>query len=451
MEEDFYRGQLSPLFQSGSHKINPPGKEKESLANMKTTTPHVSNSTSHSSRDCRPVAGLLIPLVLICFALLPRAQGVLPAPDGGYPGGNTAEGTNALFNRTSGVFNTAIGLNALLKDTTGSRNTANGANALRFNTTGFSNTAVGTNTLFLNSASNNTAIGADALFNNTVGTNNVAVGFQALFSNIGFGNTAIGVQALVSNTGGFQNTATGNNALFSNTIGNQNTAIGDAALIENAAGTGNIALGFNAGTNLTSGSSNIYIGNPGVATESTTIRIGSQVQTDTFIAGISGTAVAGTAVVVNASGKLGVIVSSSRFKAEIKPMDKASEAILALKPVTFHYKNDIEPTRTAQFGLVAEEVADVNPDLVVRDADGEIYTVRYDAVNAMLLNEFLKEHRTVQQQEATIAELKATVAQQQKGMEAIAARLQEQESQIQKVSAQLEVKKPAPRTVLNDQ
>jgi hypothetical protein len=219
-------------------------------------------------------------------------------------------------------------------------------------------------------------------------------------------------------------------------------------------------VGDFAGGNLTTGDVNIDILNPGVAGESNTIRIGVT-QTRTFIAGIFGTNVSGSTVVVNSDGQLGVAASSRRFKREIKPMDEASEVILALKPVTFHYKSD--PAGAGpQFGLIAEEVAEVNPDLVVRDENGEIYTVRYDAVNAMLLNEFLKAHRKMVEQEktigqhrkdfqATISKLEATIAQQQKGMEAVAARLQEQDSKIQKVSAQLELNRPVPQIVLSNQ
>jgi uncharacterized coiled-coil protein SlyX len=224
--------------------------------------------------------------------------------------------------------------------------------------------------------------------------------------------------------------------------------------LNNNTGSGNIALGSDAGTALTTGGNNIDIGAPGVAGESGTLRIGFR-QFQTFIAGISGIPVTGTPVVVDAFGQLGVAPSAQRFKDKIKPMDKASEAILALKPVTFHYKSDA--TTTPQFGLIAEEVAEVNPNLVVRDQNGEIYTVRYDAVHAMLLNEFLKEHKAfleeqckVQEQEATIAQLKstvvkqdATIARQQQGMEAVVARLDEQATQIQKVSAQIEANKPA--------
>jgi trimeric autotransporter adhesin len=163
-------------------------------------------------------------------------------------------------------------------------------------------------------------------------------------------------------------------------------------------------------------------------------------------------------VVVNSSGQLGVAPSSARFKEAIKPMDKASEAILALKPVTFRYKHELDPDGIPQFGLVAEQVEKVNPDLVARDAKGEPYTVRYEAVNAMLLNEFLKEHRKNEEQEATITALKSsaakqetTIAQQQKEIKALAASQKEQALQIQKVSAQLQVSKPATQMVVNDQ
>jgi hypothetical protein len=200
-------------------------------------------------------------------------------------------------------------------------------------------------------------------------------------------------------------------------------------------------LGSGAGSSLTNGSNNIDIGNEGVAGEQRTIRIGSSSgsssQTRTFVAGISGARLTGAAVVVNTDGQLGTTTSSKRFKDEVKPMDKASEAILALKPVTFHYKKEIDPERTPQFGLVAEEVEKVNPDLVVRDKERTPYSVRYEAVNAMLLNEFLKEHRAVQGQ--------------QKEIDALKAELKEQKALIQKVSAQLELSRPAPQTALNNQ
>jgi uncharacterized coiled-coil protein SlyX len=335
------------------------------------TTPLIRNSINRS-----PLRRgfLLIPLALAWFALSPTAQAQLPAPtpDGGYPNGNTAEGTNALFSLTTGTNNTAIGFSALNNNTTGNFNTANGFSALQNNTTGSSNTA------------------------------------------------------------------NGDGALNNNTTGISNTASGDGALFQNTTGGNNIALGSNAGALLTTGSNNIDIGNIGVAGESNTIRIGTNngTQKHTFIAGISGKTVAGgVGVVVDSKGHLGTTTSSERFKEAIKPMDKASEAILALKPVTFRYKKDLDPDGIPQFGLIAEQVEKVNPDLVVRDADGKINTVRYEAVNAMLLNEFLKEHRKVQEQEATIRQLSSIVAEQQK---VFGARLNEQDSKIQAVNERLE-------------
>jgi len=368
---------------------------------------------------------------------------------------NTANGSNALLNNTIGIENTATGSHALYYNTTGNYNVANGDYALYSNTTGIDNDAFGSGTMLSNTTgSKNSAIGDVALYRNTTGYGNAASGANALQENtIGSNNTANGAFALFNNTTSSDNTATGFQALFNNTTGRNNTANGYNALYNNTTGGSNITLGFQAGLNLTTGNSNIDIGNVGVAGESKRIRIGTAgTQTKTFIAGISGATVAGgVGVIVGSNGQLGTVVSSERFKDAIKPMDKASEAILALKPVTFHYKKDLDPEGVPQFGLVAEDVEKVNPALVARDADGNVYTVRYDAVNAMLLNEFLKAHRKVEEQEATITQLKSTVAQQQKGMEIFAATLKEQASQIQKVSAQLELNKPAPRTVLNDQ
>jgi Chaperone of endosialidase len=397
-------------------------------------------------------------LILVTMALalfLSRAQAVVPPPDGGYPGFNTAEGQNALFSLTTGSANTAVGWFSLFSLTTGSFNTATGAGSLLFNTAD-QNTAFGTAALLFNTiGSNNTALGTAALLNNTEGSFNTANGFIALSSNTdGAVNTATGAAALFHNTAGSDNTANGFNALNNNTEGDANTAIGRDALFRNTVGSNNTALGAFAGSSLKGNSNNnIDIGNPGVAFESDTIRVGSEFQTRTFIAGIRGvqTGVADAVnVLIDSAGQLGTMSSSRRFKKEIKPMDKASEAILALKPVSFHYKGD--NIGTPQFGLIAEEVAQVNPDLVVRDKNGEIYTVRYEAVNAMLLNEFLKEHRKVEEQEKTIAELKS-------GMTALTATVKEQAAQIQKVSAQLaaaspsrgglEASRPAPQVVNN--
>jgi trimeric autotransporter adhesin len=429
----------------------------------------------------------ILPLVLAAFALSPTARAQLsPPPDGGYAGNNTAEGTDALFSLTTGTENTALGFNALFSNTTGDSNTATGSKALLSNTTGIRNTANGFAALESNTTgNNNTATGRAALPNNTTGSDNTADGHDALFSNstgiqntatgsfallfnttgnnntangpfallsntTGNGNIAVGGAALLNNTTGGGNTATGLEALRNNTIGVDNTANGFDALLNNTTGAGNIALGNLAGSNLTIGDNNIDIGNQGVAGEANTIRIGTQgTQTATYIAGISGTAIgAGIAVRVNANGQLGTVGSSARFKQNIKPMDKASEVIHALKPVTFQYKQELDREGISQFGLVAEEVEKVSPDLVARDDQGNVYTVRYEAVNAMLLNEFLKEHRKVQEQQATIAQLKkdfgAAIAQ-------LTARLDEQAAQIQKVSAQLEVNKTVPQIVLNNQ
>ena len=268
-------------------------------------------------------------------------------------------------------------------------------------------------------------------------------------------NTATGDYALFNLTRGTRNTAIGFQALNTNTTGSENTAIGFFALQDNTTGRNNIALGNAAGI-FTLGDNNIHIGNLG-AQESDTIRIGTvaghgirDFQSNTYIAGISGVTIAGgVPVVIDANGHLGSTTSSERFKDEIKPMDKASEAILALKPVTFHYKKGLDPDGIPQFGLVAEQVQKVNPDLVARDAEGKVYTVRYDAVNAMLLNEFLKEHRTVQELKSNAAKQEATISELKKDMGVLTAQLKQQASQIQKVSAQFEASKPAAQLVNN--
>jgi Chaperone of endosialidase len=368
---------------------------------------------------------LLLPLAiaLAWFALSPGARAVSPAPDGGYPGGNTAEGDFALNSLSSGSSNTAIGFGALFNNATGSFNTATGGQALLNNTTGASNTANGAFALVNNTTgSDNTANGHRALQNNTTGIQNTATGIFALQNNTtADNNTATGAVALPNNTTGAFNTANGAGALESNTTGSSNTATGVVALKNNTTGSNNIALGVLAGVNLTTGSNNIEIGNVGFGFESNTIHIGTVgTQTAAFIAGIRGAVVpSGVGVVVGTNGQLGTATSSERFKEAIKPMGKASEAILALKPVTFRYKRKLDPDGIPQFGLVAEQVEKVNSDLVARDRQGKVITVRYEAVNAMLLNEFLKEHRKVQ-------ELEAAIAQQQKEIKALSASLKEQ-------------------------
>ena len=348
----------------------------------------------------------LILVLVVWFGSLQNTHAVNPPPDGGYPLGNTAEGDDALFSlAANGQANTAVGFHALFSNTTGDDNTAVGFVALMFNTTG---------------------------------TKNTALGYHSLFSNqTGRANTATGFEALNDNTSGIQNTATGVGALERNETGGQNTATGYNALSGNTTGSDNIALGFAAGSRLNTGSQNIDIGSAGVAGESGTIRIGDLSQQRTFIAGIRGVAVNGSPVVIDGAGQLGVAASSQRFKDDIRPMEKASEAILALKPVTFHYKKNIDPDRTAQFGLVAEDVEKIDPDLVVHNQAGKPYSVRYDQVNAMLLNEFLKAHKRLEEQDATIAR-------QQKQIDALAAGLN-------KVSTQVELTKSGPQTVFNNQ
>jgi hypothetical protein len=393
---------------------------------------------------------VLLPLALVCFALLQKAQAVNPPPDGGYPGANTAEGQNALFSLTTGGFNTAVGFLSLSSNTvgsfntavgagtlltnTGDQNTATGAGALLNNSTGVQNTANGAFALFFNTTGiRNTANGVSALINNTTGSNNTANGANALSTNTtGSGNTANGANTLINNTG-IQNTANGANALLHNITGGSNTAIGAGALFGNTTGHDNIALGVDAGINISTGNHNIDIGNTGFGDESDTIRIGTS-QTKAVMVGIYGMTVgSGTPVYVNPSGLLGTATSSARFKTNIRSMGDASEVLLAFNPVAFQYKPELDPKGIPQFGLVAEEVEKVNPALVVRDADGKPYTVRYEAVNAMLLNEFLKEHRKVEKLEATVADLIATV--------------KEQAAQLQRVSVRIEMNKPAPQVV----
>ena len=442
-------------------------------------------------RSCLPV---VLAIVWITFA--PSLQAVTPPPDGGYPNQNTAEGEdtlvnlttgiantaigfNALFSNTTGIGNTATGFEALFSNTTGGQNTANGAAALFSNTIGHDNTAAGVNALFSNNTGvNNTATGSAALIFNTTGGSNTATGTGALFSNTtGSENTATGAAALVFNTTGHDNTANGFDALISNSTGSRNTADGVSALsqsttgnsntadgfealrhntegelntasgfralLNNTTGHRNIAFGPSAGAHLTTGSNNIDIGNIGVAGESATIRIGAGgTHMATFIAGIRGVTVpTGVGVIIGSNGQLGSVVSSARFKQDIKAMDKASEAILALKPVTFRYKEELDPEHIPQFGLVAEQVEKVDPDLVVRDADGKVNTVRYEAVNAMLLNEFLKEHRRVEEQRN---HFETKIAQQQKQIEVLTAGLQ-------KVTAQVESGKTSVRVAISNE
>lgn len=424
-----------------------------------------------------------ISLLLLCFAFSPMSKAVSPAPDGGYPGGNTAEGQAALFGLTTGGFNTAVGFFSLRANSTNRFNTAIGAGTLLANTAD-NNTATGAAALLTNTiGANNTANGAFALFSNINGNLNTADGYQALFSNVGplndnLGslNTAVGVQALFNNTSGGYNTANGVQALMGNTTGsyntasgvsalwqnsigsynvafggaalsgndgNHNTGIGYAALINSTTADNNTAIGYGALITNSTGSNNIGVGYQAginITTASHVICIGADgnnVDNTCFIANIHGVTTQNNdavPVLVDSAGQLGTVSSSRRYKTDIKPIDKVSESILALKPVSFRYKlhKDMKP----QFGLIAEEVAEVNPDLVVHDKEGKPYTVRYDAINAMLLNEFLKEHSTVE-------ELKKEVA-------ALTVHLKAQDSKIERVNARLDVSRSAPQMLVNN-
>jgi hypothetical protein len=352
---------------------------------------------------------------LVCLALSPQAQAT--CQEGCLTNDNTVLGDDALLNNT-GNQNTATGASALQGNTEGDFNTANGVNALRNNTTG----------------QRNTALGVEALRSNTFGDQNTATGANALSRNTtGNFNTAYGVTALSSNTTGSGNTATGWDALFDNATGLENTAIGFEALASNTTGRRNTVLGVNAGNAVTTANNVICIG-ANVA--------GANANNSCYIGNIFGQASSGgSAVFINANGKLGTSTSSRRFKDDIKPMDKASEMILSLQPVTFRYKKELDPDSIPQFGLVAEEVEKVNPDLVARDDRGQPYTVRYEAVNAMLLNEFLKEHREVQKLKKQVAALTA-------GLQKVSARLA---TGRVRALAGLEVSKSTPQTVVTNQ
>jgi hypothetical protein len=384
------------------------------------------------------VIHLILP-VFVCLGLAPMAQAVGPDTDGAIAGANNGEGVGVLINRFTGIWNTGTGFEALNTLTSGNQNTATGVRALFNDINGGFNTATGVNSLFSNTSGFfNSATGAYSLANNTIGNRNTANGYAALFRNTeADGNTAIGRAALFHNTTGDANVAIGESAAFPNTTGNFNTAIGQGALFGNTSGNSNIAIGFIAGGNFTTASNAIAIGSGGLNISNSCF-IGNIYSNVQPIVGIDP-----DSVTITSSGRLGRgNVSSRRYKHDIRPMDKASEALFALKPVSFRYNKEYDATQTLAFGLIAEEVAKVYPDLVGRNAKGQPESVRYEQINAMLLNEFIKAHRKVQ-------DLEATVAQQAKGMEVLTAQLKEQAAQIQKVSAQLETSKPAPKVVVN--
>lgn len=440
-------------------------------------------STSRSPLRC---GFFILPIALCWLALSSAIEAGCPSI-GGCTGQNTAVGDDSLFSLTSGVWNVGVGFQALFNDTTGNQNTGIGYQSLFSNVSGSHSTAIGGLALFDNTTgSDNVGVGFQTLSNNTTGNrntgmgyrtlafnstnnDNTAVGWNALFNNRSIdGNTAVGSGALfnaanspqnvavgfgalnaTSGTNGF-NVAVGFQALNQVTTGGQNTAVGDNALASLVTGTVNTALGDLAGINHTGGDSgNIDIGafEEGVGGESNVTRIGN----------IGSTAQAsGVFLTVEFVGgtKLGYVVSSRRYKEAIKPMEKASESLFALTPVTFRYKKDMDPSGTQQYGLIAEDVAKVNPDLVVNDQQGKPATLRFLNIQAMMLNEFLKEHKKVEEQQATIAQLKkdllATAAQQQEEIKALTATLKQQAKQIERVNAQLTLTKPVPQLAGNN-
>ncbi len=370
-----------------------------------------------------------------CFSLrfCRRCRGV---PETALPGFNTVDGDHALFSNTTGIGNSAFGWYSLFANSDGAFNTGVGAGTLALNV-GNQSTGEGTQ---------NTAVGAVALLLNSKGQGNTAVGASALLSNDSTGsglasfNSAFGSGALKNNNGS-ENTALGVDALFNNTIGSFNTAIGGGALDANTTGSGNTGIGLNAGVGIVTADNVTAIG-AGV--------FAADVSNTTWIANIFGVTTINTTtapVIVSQDGQLGTISSSARFKKDIADMGKSSEAILSLRPVTFHYKSDANAV--AQFGLIAEEVEKVDPDLIIRDKEGKPYSVRYEAVNAMLLNEFLKAHKKVEQQAQQIQEQRTTIGELKKDIGLLTAQLKEQAVQIQKVNAQLEMQKAGPKVANN--
>jgi hypothetical protein len=384
---------------------------------------------------------LLTPLslLLVCFGLAPMAQAVGPDTEGAIPGSNNGEGIGVLVSCTAGVWNTGTGSEALNHLTAGNQNTATGLRALFSDTNGGFNTATGVLSLFGNTSGFfNSATGAYSLAHNTDGNSNTANGYSALYFNTeGDGNTATGFAALYRNNTGFANTANGYQALNNNTTGNANTALGVFAgsgvtTADNVVCVGSGAAGENF-------SNRAYIPNIGVFVQN-------------FVGGDT------EWVTVRLSdGKLGHSASSRRYKEDIKPMDNASELIYKLKPVTYRFKEqDVDPNKGPQpqnldYGLIAEDVAEIDPKLAIRDGKGQIESLRYMSIYNMMLNEFLKEHKKVEAQNRRIQEQEATITQLKKEMETVVARLKEQDSKIQRVSDQIELSKDRPKVVLSDQ
>jgi trimeric autotransporter adhesin len=444
---DFFKGADSASAGTGIRENSRPAKNTKGQ-----------RKENGSMKNRSKILIIILP-VLACFALLPGARAVSPAPDGCYSNFTTAEGCNALQNLVGGAGNTGLGWDALFSDVSGSFNTGVGGGALIFNDAD-SNTAVGAAALLLNTTgTENTAVGTDALVFNTIASDNNAIGSFALFNNDSSGNgfanfnNAHGRSSLGDNVDGNENNAFGDLALTSNVSGSMNSAFGDDALDGNTTGSGNVAVGKEAGNSIIDGNDNVVLGHNagiGLTHASNNIAIGveeagpfTDFDDTCFIGSIFGEPTSDpgtqTAVYVDQFNVIGIFNSSRQYKHDIQAMDKASEAIFSLKPVTFKFNSDVKGT--IQYGLIAEDVAQVDPQLVVRK-NGEIVTVRYEQINSMLLNEFLKEHKKVEEQQASINQLKGE-------MQTMIAQLKEQAAQIQKVSAQIEVNKPAAKVVVN--
>lgn len=330
--------------------------------------------------------------------------------------GNTAMGTSALLhnipglNGEGGFSNTAAGESALTSNEHGFENTAVGAGALVTNINGHDNTAVGYLSLAIpNNTNLNTAVGSLSLYGNQEGSFNTAIGANTLVRNIsGNYNTASGTYALQFNSTGNGNTGTGINSLYANVSGNNNSAFGHSAL-RNAAGDNNIGVGFNAGLNVTGGSNNVEIANTGAAGDNGVIRIGTPtVQTKTLVAGIADSKVTGSAVYVTPTGQLGTLASSERYKTRIATLSEQSERLRKLRPVSFHLK--AEPRGAVQYGLIAEEVAHVYPELVIRDGSGQIAGVRYEELAPLLLNEVQQQQQALDAQARQINDMQRQLA-----------------------------------------
>jgi hypothetical protein len=396
---------------------------------------------------------LISPLLWAFLTILPMALAVNPPPDGGYPNQNTAEGEDALFSLTTGANNTAVGYHALysitdssestaigweaLMSATNGPNTAVGSYVLANNTTGYNNTAVGG--LYSNTTGHDNTSFGNALSSNTTGSFNTAIGQAALYGGNGDSNCVLGENAMGYFADGSQNVAIGDSALTDGK--DQNVAVGYQAL-EETTSSHNIGIGAQAGANIKGGAGNIMIGNTGSKNDVNKIRIGTA-QASTYIAGISGKTVAdGVTVLIGPDGQLGTLNSSARYKDEIEPMGGSSEVILALQPVRFRYKPELDPAGIPQFGLVAEQVEETAPELVARDASGNAYSVRYEAVNAMLLNEFQKEHRNAQARGAVIQTQQKRILQLEAALKNLQSSVEQQAVQLRRLKA---AKAPPPQ------